>query len=120
MKILCFLKRKPGLTREQFIEYYESRHVKLAAKLLPYFTEYKRNYIDPGTVYETGHLENRATAEPPFDVVTEMSFASPQMYDMLVSALRKPSIGDVIAADEENLFDRASMTIYVVDERVGS
>ena len=114
MKILCFLKRKPGLSREQFIDYYEQRHVKLIAKLLPFYTEYKRNFVDPGEVYAPGHLENKAQAVPPFDVVTELSFASREMYDRMLAALADPEIGATIAADEDNVFDRSAMVIYTV------
>jgi hypothetical protein len=120
MKILCFLKRKPGLSREEFINYYEQRHAKLVARLLPFYSQYKRNYIDPSQVYATRHLDNKASAEPPFDVVTEMSFSSREMYDRMRDALADPKVGAAIAADEENAFDRSAIIIYTVDERLSS
>jgi hypothetical protein len=120
MKILCFLKRKAGLSRAEFIDYYERRHVKLVAELLPFYTDYKRNFIEPDEVYAPEHLENKAQAAPPFDVVTELTFASRAMYDRMLAALADPRIGPRIAADEDNVFDRSAMIIYTVDERVGS
>ncbi len=120
MKILCFLKRKAGLSRAAFIDYYEQRHAKLVAELLPFYSEYKRNFIDADDVYAPGHLENKAQIVPPFDVVTELTFSSRQMYEKMLAALADPVIGPRIAADEENVFDRSAMVIYTVDERVSS
>ena len=118
MKILCMLKKKPGMSFEDFRDYYENNHAPLCEKLIPFFTNYRRNFITPVQDYTTGHLENALPAERDFDVVTELTFKDRAQYQQLVDALSDPKIGDIITKDEENLFDRSAMTIYIVDEHV--
>jgi len=44
-KLVFLLKRKPGTTKEQFREHYETSHVKLAEKYIGHLlTGYHRNY----------------------------------------------------------------------------
>jgi len=116
VKIMCFLNRKPGMTMAEFREYYETRHAPLASRLLPFFDSYKRNFASEVQDYETGHLENKAGSDAPFDVITEMTFKTQADYQKMVDALGDPEIGGEIARDEENLFDRGAMRIYLVDE----
>ena len=116
MKILCMLKKRPGMSFEDFKAYYENNHAPLCEKLIPFYTEYKRNFIPPVQDYSTGQLDNALPAELPFDVVTEVKFANREMYQKMVDALSDPAIGDIITRDEENLFDRSAMTVYIVEE----
>ena len=118
MKILCMLKKKPGMSFEDFRDYYETKHAPLCEKLIPFYTDYRRNFIVPVQDYNPGHLDNALPAERPFDVVTELTFRDRAQYQQLVDALSDPKIGDIITRDEENLFDRSAMTIYIVDEHV--
>ena len=116
MKIICMLKKRDDLTREQFKKYYEENHVPLIERLLPFYQEYERNFVADVQDYQTGHVDNKAGGSPPFDVVTELTFKNREMYQKLVDALSTPEIGDVVAADEEKIFDRDTMRIYIVDE----
>jgi len=43
-KAMVFLKRKPGLTREEFIAHYEGTHARLFQKHFPPIPDYRRNY----------------------------------------------------------------------------
>jgi hypothetical protein len=110
------LKKRADLSFEEFRDYYENNHAPLCEKLIPFYTEYKRNFIEPVQDYTTGHLDNNLTQPPNFDVVTEVKFASREMYQKMVDALSDPAIGDIITRDEENLFDRSAMTVYIVEE----
>jgi hypothetical protein len=116
VKILCFLKRKPGMSKAAFREYYENNHAPLVSRLLPFYEEYYRNFLSDTQDYETGHLENKIENDPGFDVVTELTFATRENYEKMIAALGDPEIGGIITRDEENLFDRSKMTIYLVDE----
>ena len=45
-KLVVLTKRKPGMTMEEFMDYYENHHVPLIMGLIgDYFADYKRNYI---------------------------------------------------------------------------
>lgn len=115
MKIICFMKRKPGLTAEEFRDHYENHHAPLALELLPFFSAYKRNYIRHDLSYQPEHLARHA-ATPSHDVITELSFASRAEYEAMLAALADPVIGGRIARDEERFLDRDAMQMFFVDE----
>jgi hypothetical protein len=109
------VRRKIGLSRNEFREYYESNHVPLALRLLPFFSEYKRNYPDQNEKYAPVHVVN-AAAEPGFDVITEICFESRADYDRMLVALADPEIGRLMAEDEDKFIDRSCISMYLVEE----
>lgn len=114
MKLLCLLKRKTGMSAEEFRAYYEANHVPLITRLLPFFTAYERNYRDERHDFAPAHVADRFTG-PDFDVVTEISFASAEDYRRMLDALADPAIGEPIRRDEENFLDRGSLALYMVE-----
>ena len=110
--VVTLLKRKPGMSREAFIAYYESRHAVLAARVVPGLMEYRRMYIDPE------HMAfGMPSASPGYDVITTLVFANAAAYQAAFQALSDPEISQQIAEDEEHLFDRSGIRAWVVDER---
>jgi uncharacterized protein (TIGR02118 family) len=107
-KMIILAKRKPGMSMEAFREYYETRHAPLAMSLAPEpVAKYIRNYLTPAAP----GIEN------PYDVVTETWFESKEQFDRNFAALAAaPEKMAAIAADEENFFDRSSISFYTADE----
>src|SRR5580704_17778997 len=111
VKVVTMLKRRPGMSREAFVQRYETYHAVLATKLVPGLLDYRRMYISAerpafGTV-------------PPgldFDVITTLVFADMASYERAFDALKRPDIAQQISEDEEHLFDRTNITAYLVDE----
>ncbi|WP_018502584.1 EthD domain-containing protein [Parafrankia discariae] len=52
-----------------------------------------------------------------FDVMTELTYESEEMYRKMVDALTGKEVGRLIAEDEAQFLDRSSMRTYIVDER---
>jgi hypothetical protein len=124
-KVIVFLKRKAGITREEFIRYYEDRHQKLVQQLLPPIADYRRNYpvyADPlnfsGLFDDPANFGKDSTthAEPPFDVITEISFHDRSGFEALMNALRFSPAGEKIAADELHFLSREGNRVLVVEE----
>jgi hypothetical protein len=114
-KCVALLRRRAGLPREAFIDYYENKHSVLIRRLLPGILDYRRNYVDLQSAFVF------ADASPiDFDVVTELRFADRAAYDRFVARAAEPDIARQIAQDEENLFDRGATRMFVVDERASS
>jgi len=110
--VVTLLKRKPGMSREAFIEYYESRHAVLATKVVPGLVDYRRMYIDPD------HMAfGMPSASSGYDVITVLVFADAAAYQNAFHALSDPEIAQQIAEDEEHLFDRSCIRAWVVDHR---
>jgi len=110
IKVVALLKAKAGLSRAEFIAYYETRHAPLILSLLPEIADYRRNFVDRAGAFES------AVAAIDFDSVTEMRFASRAAYDRFLARAADPEVAQAIAEDEENVFDRAATRMFVVDE----
>jgi len=113
IKVVTMLKRKPGMSRAEFMRYYEGRHAVLATQVVPGLVDYRRMYIGaerPAFGAAGPALE--------FDVITTLVFADAEAYEKAFETLKRPEIAQLIAADEEQLFDRASITAYLVEEYV--
>lgn len=113
LKTIALLKRKEGLSRAEFIAYYETRHAPLIRSLLPEILDYRRNYVDRDGAFESN------VAQIDFDSVTEMRFADRAAYDRFLACAAQPEVAQAIADDEENVFDRAATRMFVVDETAG-
>lgn len=110
-KSIALLKRKAGLTREQFIDYYENNHAPLIVRLTPGIKAYHRNFVD-----WNGAFEAADGSEIDFDSVTEIWFESREAYDAAMEVWTQPDVAQAIADDEENVFDRSKTRMFVVDE----
>lgn len=111
IKLVFFLKRRPGLSVEEFQALYESRHARLGEKHVPNAARYVRRYLDPVQELFTGAL-----IEPDHDVLTELWFATEADHDAAMANLARPEVVAEIVADEETLFDRSRHRVYRVRE----
>ena len=110
IKVFGYLKRKPGLSPQEFADYYEHNHVPLVLSKAFVPIVYKRNYIQRGNAF------NIEGDEIGFDCMTELVFADRDDLSAWMARLG----GDEIAGDEENFIDRAATRAYVVDEHTTS
>ena len=108
-KLVLTVKRKPGLSIEEFKAHYEDVHAPLAwSHMKPYLARYVRNHIAraPGG------------AEAPFDCIAELWFHDRAAFEAC-GAWARSEEGQVLARDEELFMDRSSMRPYLVDEIEG-
>jgi hypothetical protein len=112
LKVMLLLKRKPGLSLEEFIDHYEHVHVPLAAKYTAGLLHYERHYLHPGSYVLFGD----EVKEPEYDVLTELWYEDRASFDRLQDLLRQHPhrVADIIA-DEDNLFDRPRCRLAFVD-----
>jgi hypothetical protein len=112
-KILLFVKRKAGLTREQFIDYYESRHVHLVRSKVPAARLYRRNYVREGA--QVSGIVGASTAALGFDCVTEIGFATRAEAEEHIAAYLDPAINPTVVADENNFIEPGGLTFVLVE-----
>lgn len=91
IKTIAFMPRRADLSRDQFRDYYESRHAPLAIPLFP-FSRYRRNHLADD-------------AEPGFDCVSEFWIPSLER----IGALMAGEVGDTMRADEREFLDQPSI-----------
>jgi uncharacterized protein (TIGR02118 family) len=112
IKTVAFLTCKPGLSRAQFIDYYERCHAPLILSIAPQVCAYRRNFL-----IEEGAIVAPGAARPDFDVVTELWYPSEAAFAEAMAAFTDPVNAARIAADEEHLFDRSRTRFFRVEER---
>ena len=106
-KIMAFMSRKPGLTREEFRDYYEQQHVKVVAEAAPRMRHYRRNFlIHDDKLSRSDGIE--------YDVVTEIEFEDRASYETWRAAFRGPS-GHRVADDESKFLNTARIHVCVVE-----
>ena len=111
LKQVTLLKRKPGLSRAEFIDYYEQRHSKLAEPFLWRAKRYQRRYVEPCVNPITGEA-----AELDFDVVMEIWWASRADFDVTMAEIGDSDVRMLLWEDEEKLFDSHDHRTFTVEE----
>jgi hypothetical protein len=112
LKLITLLKRKAGMSREDFIAYYESNHRVIGEKYLrAHACRYVRRYLQPLPHPITGE-----TIEPDHDVLMEIWFPDEAAFKATMDVLTAPAAAAEIAADEEKMFDREKMRMFTVQE----
>lgn len=112
IKLIALLTRKSGLSRNDFIDYYEDVHAPLIMRLTPMIYAYTRNFIDWAGAFPAA--DGTATD---FDCITEIWFATAADHSAALALWSQPSVAAQVAADEENIFNREKTRMFLVDER---
>jgi uncharacterized protein (TIGR02118 family) len=111
VKAIALLKRKSGLSREEFVRHYEDVHAPLILKHLSTVRRYARNYVTTLVVTPPG------AEEPDFDSITELWFDDIEGYKAM-TRVRGSAAGKVIEDDEETFLDRSKLFFFLVDEKI--
>lgn len=110
-KVIILIKRKPGMSMEDFIAYYETSHAPLAVSKVPNLKRYVRHFLRP-----YGNDVYAADAEPTYDVATEIWFDDEADFQKGMAYLTEPETAAIIGADEEKLFDKSSIRFMIVED----
>jgi len=111
LKVVTLLTRKPGMSREAFIEHYETHHRKIGENYLSGFAvKYQRRYL------QSAGFRGQEGATLPFDVLMEIWYPDQDTLDAALAVLSTDEAQAEIIADEERLFDRDLIRSYTVEE----
>lgn len=112
IKVIAMLKRKSGITMEEFSQYWHEKHASLVRTLVPEVVlSLQKSYIQNHAIRLPGG------GEPPFDAVAEICFDD-------LESLRKwndwyfSDDAKALRDDEDNFMDKSKRIIVVTDERV--
>jgi len=104
--VITLLKRRPGMSVEDFRAYYEASHRLIGEQVLSGIaTRYERRYLSP-----TDGID----AECDFDVITEVDFPDEAAREEFTRVVSDPETLAMIVADEEKLFDRARIRTFTM------
>jgi len=106
-KVIWLLKRKPGITHEQFRHHYETSHAVLGQKYFGHLIlSYKRNYDEAKQAgNDTAFLASRQSE---YDCVTEWIMESEAAFQECMALMANPRIGPVFLEDETHFLDSAA------------
>lgn len=107
VKLICFLKRKDGLSAEAFYEHWEHRHAPLIASTEP-FSRLVKRYEQHRRLPEPAWM-----GSPGYDGVTIQWFDSPADFEAFVQA---PEYATVIAPDEASFLDPDGLVWLITEE----
>ncbi len=110
VKFIGFLKRKPGMTPEEFRRYWKEEHGPLV-KGLPEFFRYVRRYVQSHPLENQGAGFSGIIA--PFDGFAELWFDS---LEDVGRAFAEPRYLEIIQPDEPKFLDLRNCRFAVVEE----
>ena len=110
-KQVTLMKRRPGLTMEEFIDRYENHHAKLGEELFTEARRLVRRYVQPERNPITGQV-----IELDFDVVMEIWWASRADFETAMKQLTISHRLPAIRESGEKLFASHSNPTFTVTE----
>jgi uncharacterized protein (TIGR02118 family) len=110
VKVIAMMKRKSGITPDEFARYWYEEHAPLGLTLLPEEIDirgYVQNYAVP----------SEGDQEPEFDGVVELCLDDMKAFHGWLSWFMRED-AKPMRDDEQNFMDSSSVKLVVVEERV--
>ncbi len=110
IKLVCFLRRKPGMALDDFRRHWRDSHGPLIAntpELARHLLRYEQNHR-----LEADRARDAADA-PGFDGATIQWLDS---MDSFLAFVREPKYAELIAPDEQRFLDRGSLVVFFTEE----
>ena len=112
-KVIWLLRRKEGITFEQFREHYETSHSVIGQKYFGHLIiDYKRNYnrlLENGGA-PVGHVSD-------WDCITEWIMPNQEALEETGRLLKDPVIGAIFDEDEEKFLMEGGSRMHICDMR---
>jgi len=108
--VFGFLAKRDEISMQEFIDYYENKHIPLILTLAPSPLVYKRRYLKRNEELTGGG--NMVD----YDVMTELGFADEESFAAWMGKILEPGIAEQVAEDEARFLERSRTRAYVVRE----
>jgi uncharacterized protein (TIGR02118 family) len=106
IKVIEMIKRKPGLSLEEFSRYWEEEHAPLIAKHIPHLRKYVQNHA----------LRLPGGGEPPIDGIAELWFDDFESWRKSADWILNES-GTVVHQSEEKFTDKSKFKAFICIEK---
>lgn len=112
-KMVILIKKKKGMSREDFIHHYETSHSVIGRRLLGHlWTKYVRNY--PLSLMEYQPEDN--SVEDSYDAITEIWIKDEAAVEEMARIINIPENNKIILEDEEKFQERKHTRLLMVEE----
>jgi hypothetical protein len=113
-KAVFFLWRRKGMSRTEFVDYYENRHAGLMTDLVPFTRDIRRNY--PVWQSEEQAGEQGGVELEHFDAMTEVTYEDRIQFEQGLAIISQSPVKETVEQDELAFLDRVRVKFLVVDE----
>jgi hypothetical protein len=103
-KQICFFRKRPDMTMDEFMDYYEHQHSQLSKRMgrspsIPNAVRYVRRYLQPEKNPVTGEIH-----DPGYDCIMEIWWNSREDFENSQKIIGSPDRLDAVKEDEKKLF----------------
>jgi hypothetical protein len=103
-KQICFFRKRPDMSMDEFMDYYEHQHSQLSKRMgrspsIPNAARYVRRYLQPEKNPVTGEIH-----DPGFDCIMEIWWNSREDFEHSQAIIGSPDRLGAIMEDEKKLF----------------
>lgn len=115
-KQICFFRKRPDMTMEEFFDYYENKHSQLSKRMgrapsLPNAQRYVRRYLTAVKNPVTGTV-----IDPGYDCIMEIWWNSREDFENSQRVIADPARLPVIKEDELHLFATHDNPVCIVED----
>lgn len=115
-KQICFFRKRPDMTADEFMDYYENQHSRLVQRTgvkssMPNALRYVRRYLTPEKNPVTGEV-----LDPGYDCIMEIWWTCREEFDAARAILNEPERLRITMEDETQLFATHSNPVCSVVE----
>ena len=118
-KQICFFRKRPDMTMEEFMDYYENHHSKLGQKIgkpsIANAVRYVRRYLEPAKNPVTGEVHDSG-----YDCIMEIWWNSREDFEASQAIVADPARLPFTKEDETKLFSTHANPICIVTEECDS
>ncbi|WP_176599213.1 EthD domain-containing protein [Sphingobium aromaticivastans] len=123
-KLMMFMKRKEGISFEDFRQHYENVHIPMVAKWVgPFMTDFKRYYPQNAINLYVGRPDADEAPENDggvdYDAVSIYTIRDEAALEGIMRVSSDPAFTRAVTDDEANFADRARSRQVLVDEISG-
>jgi uncharacterized protein (TIGR02118 family) len=104
IKTIIIMKRKPGLSQEEFSKYWKEKHAPLVLKTIPGLIKYVQN-----------HRVKLSDREPVYDGVAELWYKDLDSFRFMSKWYRSDE-GKILRDDEAKFMDTSNVISYICEE----
>ena len=119
LKQVCFFRKRPDMSMEAFLDYYENQHSKLGQKIgkpsIPNAVRYVRRYLTPAKNPVTGKIHDSG-----FDCIMEIWWNTREDFERSQAIIADPQRLPHTIEDEKHLFATHANPICLIEEECDS
>lgn len=116
VKIVMLIKKNPALSREEFMDYYDNKHIKLLHSILTKGAAvHRRNFVIPNVEDIAAGINVDSRPESDYDVISEVFYEDRETAESVMKDFEDPEIRRIVQEDEAKFLVPEAIKRYIVE-----